>query len=130
MAGATIRMTAKKQKTLQAIHEKIHYVEGAEQISKSEYAINGVAIWILAYEKYYLRTGSYASVTVTLTEYEQEQTACIVASGGGGGIINHSYGANRDFAKACVQALEECGFSVTESNLDVHGKGFVERFLK
>lgn len=130
MAGATIRMTAKKQKALQEIHEKIHYIEGAEQISKSEYAVNGVTIWILAYEKYYFRTGSYASVTVILTEYEQEQTACIVASGGGGGIVNHSYGANRNFAKSCVQALEECGFSVAESDLDMRGKGIVERFLK
>lgn len=130
MAGATIRMTAKKQKTLQDIHEKIHYIEGAEQISKSEYTINGVTIWILAYEKYYFRTGSYASVTVMLTEYEQEQAACIVASGGGGGIINHSYGANRNLAKACVQTLEACGFSVIESDLDASGKGIVERFLK
>lgn len=130
MAGATIRMTAEKQNTLQKIHEEIHYIVGAEQISKSEYVINGVTIWILAYEKYYARTGSYTSATVMLTEYEQAQTACIVASGGGGGIINHSYGANRNFAKACVEALEACGFSVTESDLDTQGKGFAERFLK
>lgn len=129
MAGATIRMTAKKEKTLQEIHEKIHYIKGAEQISKSEYVINGVTVWILAYEKYYYRTGSYASVTVTLTEYAQEQTACIVASGGGG-IINHSLGANRNLAKACVQTLEACGFAITQSDLDTHGKGFTERFLK
>lgn len=130
MAGATIHMIAKKQITLQDIHEKIHYIEGAEQISKSEYAINGVTIWLLAYEKYYFRTSSYTSVTVMLSEFEQEQTACIVASGGGGGITNHSYGANRNFAKACVQALEACGFSVTESDLDAHGKGMIARFLK
>lgn len=130
MAGATIHMTAKKQNTLQHIHEKIHYIEGAEQISKSTQTINGVTIWILAYEKYYFRTGSYASVTVTLTEYEQEQTACVIASGGGGGIVNVSYGANRNLAKAFVQALETCGFSIAESDLDTDNKGFVERFLK
>jgi len=130
MAGATIHMIAKKQETLQQIHEKIHYIEGAEQISKSEYTTNGVTIWVLAYEKYYFRIGGYASMTVILTENEQEQTACIVASGGGGGIINHSYGANRNFAKACVQTLEVCGFSVAESDLDVRDKGVVERFLK
>lgn len=130
MAGATIRMTAEKQKTLQEIHEKIHYTKGAEQISKSEYTINGVTIWILAYEKYYARTGSYTSLTIMLTEYGHEQTACIVASGGGEGIINHSLGANRNFAKACVQTLEACGFAVTESDLDTHSKGIVDRFLK
>ena len=130
MAGATVRMTANKTCTLQEIHEKIHYIEGAEQISKTVQTTNGVVIWILAYEKYYFRTGSYTSVAVVLTEQGQEQTACIVASGGGEGIVNQSLGANRNFAKACVQALESCGFSVTESDLDVRGKGLVERFLK
>lgn len=130
MAGATIRMTANKQNTLQEIHEKIHYIEGTEQISKSVQTINDVVIWMLAYEKYYFRTGSYASVTIVLTEHGQEQTACVVASGGGGGIVNHSLGANRNFAKACVQVLESCGFSIIESDLNMNGKGFVERFLK
>lgn len=130
MAGATIRMTAAKQTTLQEIHGKIHYIEGAELVSKSEYAVNGVTIWLLVYEKYYYRSMGYTSVTVMLTEYEQEQAACIISSGGGSGIENWSLGANRNLAKAFVQALEGCGFSVTDSDLDVRGKGFVERFLK
>ena len=130
MAGATVCMKAEKQYRLQNIHEKIHYIEGAEQISKSVCQVNGVEIWVLAYEKFYMRTGSYASLTITLTEYQQEQTACIIACGGGNGIVNNSFGANRNFAKACVQALETCGFSVTKSDLDPSGKGIVERFFK
>ena len=130
MAGATIRMTATKQKTLQQIYEKVHYVEGAEQISKLEVTVNGVEIWTLAYEKYFFRTGSYASVTVVLTEFGQEQTACVVASGGGAGINNFSYGANRNFARACVLALEECGFSVLESDIEIHPQGFLKRLFK
>lgn len=130
MAGATIRMTAKKQTELQNIHEKIHYIEGAELISKTACCIQGVEIWLLVYEKYYFRTGSYASISVLLTEHGKEQTACIVASGGGGGIVNHSFGANRNFARSCVQVLEECGFSVAESDLDAHNKGIAERFFQ
>lgn len=130
MAGATIYMTATKQNSLKEIHEKIHYIEGAEQISKSEQVIHDVVIWTLAYEKYYFRTGSYTSVTIVLTEHGQAQTACVVSSGGGEGVINISYGANRNFAKACVQVLEDCGFTVMESDLDTRGKGFVERFFK
>ena len=130
MAGATVRMTSKKQNTLQAIHEKIHYIEGAEQISKSESVINGVTIWTLAYEKYFFRTGSYASVTVVLTEFEEEQTAFVVAAGGGDGIVNISYGANRNFANACVLALEECGFTVTESDIEIQRKGLLKRLFK
>ena len=130
MAGATIRLAAKKQTTLQQIHEKLHFIKGAEQISKNAQRIQDVEIWTLAYEKYYFRTGSYASVTVVLTEHGQDQTACVVASGGGGGLVNYSYGANRNFAKECVQVLEACGFTVLNSDLDTHGKGFAERFLK
>ena len=130
MAGATIRMSANKQCTLQAVHEKIHYIEGAEQISKSECVINGVTIWTLAYEKYFFRTGSYASVTVVLTEFDQEQTAVVVASGGGQGMVNHSYGANRNFAKACVLALEACGFTITESDIEIQRKGLLDRLFK
>ena len=130
MAGATVRMQAKKQKTLQEIHEKIHYIVDAEQISKSVDTVNDVTIWTLAYEKYYLRTGSYTSLTVVLTEYGEEQRACIVASGGGAGMVNHSFGANRNFAKACVKVLEDCGFEVVESDLKMKDKGFLEKIFK
>ena len=130
MAGATIQMTATKQYALHDIHAKIHYIEGAEQVSKSEQIINDVTIWTLVYEKYYTRTGGYTSMTVVLTEHEQTQTACIVTSGGGEGLGNYSYGANRNFAKACVQALESCGFEIVESDLDMQGKSFFERLFK
>ena len=130
MSGATVCMKAEKQCTLQEIHEKIHYIEGAEQISKTAHIVNGVTIWILVYEKYYMRTSSYTSLTVVLTEHGQEQTACVISAGGGSGIVNHSFGSNRNFARACVQVLETCGFSVTKSDLDPAGKGFAERFFK
>lgn len=130
MSGATIHLTAARKNTLQEIHEKIHYIEGAEQISKSEQTIHDVIIWTLVYEKYYFRVGSYASATIVLTEHGQGQTACVVSSGGGTGIANPSLGANRKFAKECVQALEACGFHIIESDLDREEKGFVGRFLK
>ena len=130
MAGATVRMTAQRNCSLQEIHEKIHYIEGAEQISKTVQSINGVTIWTLVYEKYYFRIGSYTSATIVLTEYGQEQTACVVSSGGGTGIVNHSFGANGKFAKECVRALELCGFAIAQSDLDMKDKGLLEHFLK
>lgn len=128
MAGATITMKADKQKTLQEIHAEIHYIVDAEQVSKTEQTVNGVTIWTLAYEKYFFRTSSFTSVTVVLTEHENEQTACVIASGGGTGMVNHSLGANRRFAKECVEKLEGCGFTMVSSDLD--RKGLVDRFLK
>lgn len=128
MAGTTITMKTNKRKTLQEIHAEIHYIVDAEQVSKTEQTVNGVTIWTLAYEKYFFRTGSFTSVTVVLTEHENEQTACVIASGGGTGMVNHSLGANRRFAKECVEKLEGCGFTMVSSDLD--RKGLVDRFLK
>ena len=130
MAGATIHMTANKQNTLEEIHKKIRQIDGAEQISKTAQTINDVTIWTLVFEKYYIRVGSYTSVTVVLTEHQQKQTACIVSSGGGEGLVNYSYGANRNFAKSCVKILEACGFTVTDSDLDMHSKGLLERIFE
>ena len=117
MAGATIRMSAERQNSLQEIHNKIRSIEGAEQISKSTQIINDVSIWTLVYEKFYFRTGSYTSATIVLTEHGQNQTACIVSSGGGAGVVNYSFGSKNKFASECVRILEACGFSVIESNL-------------
>lgn len=133
MAGSTTHMTAVKQTSFQEIHEKIHYIEGAELVSKTAQNINDVKIWTLVYEKYYFRTGGYTSVTIVLTEHGQEQTACVVSSGGGAGMANNSLGANRNFAKACVQVLERCGFTVKDSDLNLKDKGikgFFEHLYK
>lgn len=121
-------MTAQKQHSLQEIHEKIHYITGTELVSKTEQTIGSVSIWSLVYEKYFFRVGSYTSLAIVLTECGQEQTACVVASGGGSGIVNASFGANRKYAAECVEVLEGCGFRVIESDLD--NKGFAERFVK
>ena len=128
MAGTTITMKTNKRKTLQEIHAEIHYIVDAEQVSKTEQTVNGVTIWTLAYEKYFFRTSSFTSMTVVLTEHEDEQTACIVSSGGGTGMVNHSYGANRRFARECMEKLEACGFTVVSSDLD--RQGIAERFFK
>lgn len=116
MAGTTARMSMTKTHSLYHIHEQIHAIAGAEQISKVEHHFDGAEVWLLVYEKYYFRTGSYNSLTVLLTEQDERHTAEIIATGGGGGIANISYGANRKFAKECIQALTEIGFTVeTES---------------
>lgn len=128
MAGTTIRMQGEKQLSLREIHRKLNQIMDIEEVSKNESSINGVTIWTLVYEKYYFRIGSYASAAVVLTEYGTEQTACLVASGGGGGVVNHSYGANRHFAKDCLKVLRECGFTVTQSDLEEGG--FLERIFK
>lgn len=77
-----------------------------------------------------LRSGSFCSMIVVLTEHGQEQTAYIVTSGGGDGLLNSRDGSNRKFAKDCIQQLEACGFTIVKSDIDTKKKGFIERFLE
>lgn len=118
MAGTSVRMTAKKQMHLSEIRRRLGGITEVEEAAKTETVVNGVLIWTLVYEKFYLRNDSYANAVVVLTEYDREQTACIVASGAGGGAVNLSFGATRHFAKDCLKALEDCGFTVADSDLE------------
>ena len=129
MAGATIQMKAIKQNSLQEILQHLLQIQCIEEVSATKQTINGVDICTAVFEMYYGRTGSYTSATVVLTEHNNEQTACVVASGGGDGLFNHSYGANRDFAKCCAQKLEKCGFIITESDLD-QKQSLLQRIFK
>lgn len=65
---------------------------------------------LLCFEKYFMRNGSYASLTVMLAEKGGVQTADIIATGGGSGILNISWGANDSFAEKAVKLLKKYGF--------------------
>lgn len=113
MDRTTVHMSAKKQMSLQEINSKINKIQGIKQVSKTEQTINDVIIWTLVYEMFFMRAGGYASLTVVFTEHDGVQTACIVGSGGGRGVVNVSFGANRNCAELCEKALQECGFDFT-----------------
>lgn len=130
MAGTRIRMISEKKLPLSDIHEKIHFIEGVEQVFQQEFCFDGTAALLLVYEKFYFRISSYASLTLLLTEQGDRQTAHIITSGGGSGIANSSLGANRRLAVECTQTLEGCGFSVDAEHSDALPKSLVERFLK
>lgn len=62
--------------------------------------IEGVRFAVFTFEKYYMRTGSYASLTVSLAGTEDITAVTVIGSGGGDGIFNMSYGAEEDFVSA------------------------------
>ena len=127
---ATVHMTAKKQVTLQDIQRKLRDIKGIEPVSHFSRTIHDVRILTLVYEKHYLRTRGYTTATVALTEFGEDQTVCVITSGGGEGIYNYSYGANRSLAKECICVLQSCGFTAVDSDLETKGKSFAERFLE
>jgi len=138
MAGVTVRMNGKRQHSLEEIHGKItekvcgkfHDIGDTEEVSKTAFMIGDVEIWVLSYEKYYLRVHSCAALTIVMAEREDEQTACVVASAGGSGYANRSWGANRDFAKSFVQLLESCGFQIADTYSSGEAKDAIERAMQ
>ncbi len=83
---------------------------GAEKLCESEKFIGGGSVYFLAFERFYFRNGSYASLSVMLTENGETQTADVVGSGGGEGIFNLSWGANTNFAEMAADVLRRHGF--------------------
>ena len=85
----------------------------AELVCDSLKYFENAVVVLLSFEKDYFRTGSYASLTVMLTQNENEQPVDIIGSGGGEGLFNISWGANSNFAENAVRILEQYGFSQT-----------------
>ena len=72
--------------------------------------MNEVKIILLTFEKYFWRNGSYAGLTILITESNMHQTADLVGFAGGEGVFNFSWGANKDFTNKCVEILKKEGF--------------------
>lgn len=64
----------------------------------------------LLFEKFFFRNGSYAGLSLFLTENEDGQSAHIAGFGGGEGLFNISLWANDDLAEEASSALEDLGF--------------------
>lgn len=92
-----------------AVKNEFEYDAELVYQTKKDFA-DGVVV-LLSFEKYYLSNGSYASLTIMLTENYNSQTADIVASGGGEGILNWGWGANESFAGKAVKILNKYGFT-------------------
>lgn len=69
---------------------------------------------VICLEKYYLRNGSYASLTVILDNKDDGNYATVVGYGGGEGIFNDSLGANSHFADKASEILKSYGFEVKD----------------
>lgn len=65
-------------------------------------------ILLLIYERWYMRTGGYASLVIMLSEYKGYQSADIISTGGRDDLI--SWGAEGNFAKLGEEALRNLGF--------------------
>lgn len=110
---ATIVMECKNAvKSIEELADaaKKEFEYDAELVYQIKKDFSDGAVVMLSFEKYYLRNGSYASLALLLTQTGGIQTADIVASGGGGGILNWSWGANDSFAGKAAKILKKYDF--------------------
>lgn len=114
MASKKIEMYSKKQYELEEIKNKIkeefdnHKFSDVEFKDKIIRELGDTKTLLLIYENWFLRTGSYASLVIMLSEYHGYQSADIIATGGKEAFF--SFGAEADFSKLGVYALKNLGF--------------------
>ncbi len=103
-----IKLKCIKKRKLEEIAMDVK-VELCSEIVCEEKVLNDKAV-LLCLEDYYFRCSSYVALTVLLSENEECQEAIVAGFGGGDGISNISWGANKSFARKAANALCKLGF--------------------
>jgi hypothetical protein len=68
-------------------------------------------VYLLIFEKWYYRTGSRASLTVMVSENEENIIVDAISAGGGQGLVfRFSWGAEENFVGVVRDLLESKGF--------------------
>lgn len=115
MASRKITMYAEKKLELEDIKEGIkkEFYKNkfdAEFVGEVVRELGETKTMLLIFERYYLRTESYTSLNVLLSEFQGYQSADIISSGGK--ELFFSLGAEENFAKWGEEALRNLGFLV------------------
>lgn len=111
MSCTNTKLRGTKEKSIEQAANGLKAKMNAELINESCYHIDdNTTVILLVFEKYFMRNGSYAGLTVQLIESENVQMADIIASAVGEGIFNISWGANSDFAYMAENILRDYGF--------------------
>lgn len=110
MSSTIIKMNGNGKTSIEALSTILKEEIQAELVSEIWRGTEDLKIMLLTFEKYYLRNGSYASLTVMVTQMSDVQTADIIGYGGGEEIFNISWGANSNFANSAHKILHENGF--------------------
>lgn len=76
-------------------------------VDKSDYSAGGTIIAVRVFDKYYMRNGNRASLTVTLVGHGTDIFVSAIGAGGGQGVfINFSWGAESDLVTIVEESLE------------------------
>ncbi|SDB38155.1 hypothetical protein SAMN02910317_01883 [Ruminococcaceae bacterium FB2012] len=65
---------------------------------------------LLCFEQYYVRVSNFVSLSVMISHEPDTTRAVIVGSGGGTGVLNLSWGANKSIAEKAEKVFLDRGF--------------------
>ena len=82
-------------------------VEVAGEVKRSS---DAGALRVIVVQKYFLRIGSFASLTIVLTGDDRTSTVEAIASGAGEGILNIDWNATGSFERDFAAALRDVGY--------------------
>lgn len=110
MAVYQIQMTAQKQDDLTELEHALCSNQNFEFLCRTERSLTDSHILLLAFEQTFMRAGGTISLSVLFTETGEQQTADLIASGGGEGL-GFSGGSCRSFVKEAAAILASYGFT-------------------
>lgn len=79
-----------------------------ELVDSSVGRFGGVTVWLYVYDKYYMRTGSRAALTLqVVSDGDYVNVTAISAGGGNGSVLRFSLGAETDFVDTVASLLDD-----------------------
>lgn len=115
MGARIYKAKGKKEFPAAAIIKELTDYGVSELIDRVEKEYSDGKVTLLCFEKFYFRTSSSAALTIMANESNAETEVEIVSLAGGEGLLNISWGANKNFAQKAIDILKRCDFDVVET---------------
>ena len=71
---------------------------------------DGQRLTVMVFEKYYMRVGNYASLTVVVSGRDGDVSVDLISAGARSGVVSFSWGAEDKFVRTVAELLQKHGF--------------------
>ena len=108
MAKYETQLTGSFDQTLAFLEQRIqNSADSMNLVDLSDFSLGETKIAVRVYDKYFMRNGSRASLTLTLAGTGDKLYLCAIGAGGGNGIVfNFSLGAESALVAVVEKAVE------------------------
>lgn len=83
---------------------------------KVEHELDGSHVYLVVFEKFYMRTNGYISLSVMVTSGRFSTYIDVIGSGGANGLLSNDLGAAKKFEREFTNELTEFGCEETDSS--------------